>query len=154
MQFFYIILPHIAYSSQPTKKSYPLTPFENLSPENYPLEMPEIEVVEKDDAKNTRVKSILPDLDSSNFDPKEEDTFDKKIASGVTQVSNILLNKDPLETSIGYAKNIGLGLVNQRITGWLNQYGKAVFLLIQILKFRAIFYYLLLIRKTVFFLAS
>ncbi|HGJ5877327.1 MAG TPA: inverse autotransporter beta domain-containing protein, partial [Arsenophonus sp.] len=121
LQMFYLLSPLCALTSQPTKKSYPLTPFENLSSENYPLEMPEIVVVEK----KTKVEPTLPDLGSSDSLSKEKNKSDKKIALGVTQLSSILLKKNPLETSISYAKNIGQGLVNQRINDWLNQYGKA-----------------------------
>ncbi|WP_032116283.1 inverse autotransporter beta domain-containing protein [Candidatus Arsenophonus nilaparvatae] len=98
-----------------------LFPSERLSSGYYPLEMPP-SLETKGNSANT-INTILPNLGGTETPP--EDNTDQTLASIASQVGNILANRNAVDASIGYAKNIGEGLVNQRLNDWLNQYGTA-----------------------------
>ncbi|MDR5611623.1 MAG: invasin domain 3-containing protein, partial [Arsenophonus sp.] len=98
-----------------------LFPSERLSSGHYPLEMPP-SLETKGNSTNT-INTILPNLGGAETPP--EDNTDQTLASIASQVGNILANRNAVDASIGYAKNIGEGLVNQRLNDWLNQYGTA-----------------------------
>ncbi|CAA2930882.1 hypothetical protein [Arsenophonus endosymbiont of Bemisia tabaci] len=88
-----------------------LFPSERLSSGHYPLETPP-SLETKGNSANT-INTILPNLGGAETPP--EDNTDQTLASIASQVGNILANRNAVYASIGYAKNIGEDLVNQRL---------------------------------------
>ncbi|WGL98298.1 inverse autotransporter beta domain-containing protein [Arsenophonus sp. aPb] len=56
---------------------------------------------------------------------KQVESAEKQFVQGATQVAQGLANNNATETAINYARNRGESLLNQKISDWLNQYGKA-----------------------------
>ncbi|QBY42687.1 Invasin [Arsenophonus nasoniae] len=98
-----------------------LFPSERLSSGHYPLEMPPSLEIKANSAET--INPILPNLGGT--EAPTEDNTDQALASIASQVGNILANRNAIDASIGYAKNIAEGLVNQRLNDWLTQYGSA-----------------------------
>ncbi|HGJ5920965.1 Ig-like domain-containing protein [Arsenophonus apicola] len=98
-----------------------LFPSERLSSGHYPLEMPPSLEIKANSTET--INPILPNLGGA--ETSAEDNTDQALASIASQVGNILANRNAVDASIGYAKNIGEGLVNQRLNDWLSQYGTA-----------------------------
>lgn len=69
---------------------------------------------------------VLPTLDiKETSQAKQIVSSEKQFAQGATQVAQVFANNNATEAAIGYARNRGEGLINQKISDWLNQYGKA-----------------------------
>lgn len=69
---------------------------------------------------------VLPTLDIKETpQAKQIVSSEKQFAQGATQVAQVFANNNATEAAIGYARNRGEGLINQKISDWLNQYGKA-----------------------------
>ncbi|WGL95476.1 inverse autotransporter beta domain-containing protein [Arsenophonus nasoniae] len=56
---------------------------------------------------------------------KQVESAEKQFVQGATQIAQGLANNNATEAAINYARNRGEGLLNQKISDWLNQYGKA-----------------------------
>lgn len=56
---------------------------------------------------------------------KQVESTEKQFVQGATQIAQGLANNNATEAAINYARNRGEGLLNQKISDWLNQYGKA-----------------------------
>ncbi|MFV9996967.1 MAG: inverse autotransporter beta domain-containing protein [Arsenophonus endosymbiont of Dermacentor nuttalli] len=68
----------------------------------------------------------LPTLGiQENLPDKPIASSEKQFVQGATQVAQVLANNNATEAAIGYARNRGESLLNQKINDWLNQYGKA-----------------------------
>ncbi|MFS1537919.1 MAG: hypothetical protein ACL7BU_03670 [Candidatus Phlomobacter fragariae] len=85
-------------------------PSERLSLGNYPLEM----------SQSLEMKSNSTDMINTTFLPNLvgvetpiKDKTDQALASIANLVGNILANRNAVDASIGYAKSIREGLVNQ-----------------------------------------
>ncbi|WGM03333.1 invasin domain 3-containing protein (plasmid) [Arsenophonus nasoniae] len=75
----------------------------------------------KNSQENNNIKKSLPDL--GNNPALLEKNNETILAGSVSQVGNILSNDNSMDAAINYAKSIGEGLVNQRITDFFRQYG-------------------------------
>ncbi|MEX9216464.1 inverse autotransporter beta domain-containing protein, partial [Providencia rettgeri] len=75
------------------------------------------------------ILSALPTLGLPETEGENKASAETQVAQGTSQVAEMLANGDVVNTaidkSIGYARSLGENLVNQQITDWLNQYGKA-----------------------------
>ncbi|MDD9339260.1 MAG: inverse autotransporter beta domain-containing protein, partial [Providencia heimbachae] len=76
--------------------------------------------VRQDDILSSLPTLGLPETESENKAPPEV-----QVAQGASQAGQMLSNGDAVDASIGYARSLGENLINQQITDWLNQYGKA-----------------------------
>ncbi|MFS1538754.1 MAG: inverse autotransporter beta domain-containing protein [Candidatus Phlomobacter fragariae] len=56
---------------------------------------------------------------------KQGESSEKQFVQGATQIAQVLANNNTTEAAIGYARSRGEGLLNEKISDWLNQYGKA-----------------------------
>ncbi|MEX9226004.1 inverse autotransporter beta domain-containing protein, partial [Providencia rettgeri] len=71
------------------------------------------------------ILSALPTLGLPETEDENKASPETQVAQGVSQAGQLLSNGDAVDASIGYARSLGENLVNQQITDWLNQYGKA-----------------------------
>ncbi|MTC35186.1 hypothetical protein GKR67_14730, partial [Providencia alcalifaciens] len=71
------------------------------------------------------ILSALPTLGLPETGDENQTSPETQVAQGVSQAGQLLSNGDTVDASIGYARSLGENLINQQITDWLNQYGKA-----------------------------
>lgn len=71
------------------------------------------------------ILSALPTLGMTDELNENNTSTETKVAQGASQTGQLLSNENKVDASIGYARSLGENLINQQITDWLNQYGKA-----------------------------
>ncbi|SUC32101.1 Gamma-intimin [Providencia rettgeri] len=71
------------------------------------------------------ILSALPTLGLAETEDENKASPETQVAQGASQAGQLLSNGDAVDASIGYARSLGENLINQQITDWLNQYGKA-----------------------------
>ena len=71
------------------------------------------------------ILSALPTLGLPETVDENRVSPETQVAQGASQAGQLLSSGDAVDASIGYARSLGESLMNQQITNWLNQYGKA-----------------------------
>ncbi|MDD9339261.1 MAG: inverse autotransporter beta domain-containing protein, partial [Providencia heimbachae] len=82
-------------------------------------------VVHDNTVRQDDILSALPTLGLPDTVDEPRATPETLVAQGASQAGQMLSNGDAVDASVGYARSLGENLVNQQITDWLNQYGKA-----------------------------
>ncbi|HHR5914076.1 TPA: inverse autotransporter beta domain-containing protein, partial [Providencia alcalifaciens] len=71
------------------------------------------------------ILSTLPTLGLPKTEGEKNASPEVQVAQGASQAGRLLSNGDARDASIEYARSLGENLINQQITDWMNQYGKA-----------------------------